>query len=623
MINTIAEFGQFIRKEKQLDFLDMMLDETYELIEDRKSGHKIPIYRFIISIVLKKTDNNKWEYNGLSYKENDPKYKKKLLYLYRKGSGPDFTPTTKFTDIEKTIKKRIIGWFNGKIADENSKFLRSVYKTLKDSENIIQNDFMMLLQHLNDNKNFVTLQFLINNEEKYIGEIEEFKSMIYKVIKNKYRYKHNTYSSSNNKLCSVCNKEKHEVYGFYDDYSHSSDKPGMVAGGFNIKNSWKNYPICFDCIKDLEAANKLIKSYLLFDFYSIKYYLIPKFYESIPYELKINLINWIIDLREKVKFKKSEMTRLTKDENEILEELSKSNESFSLNFIFFQKDEKTKAFEILLDLKEVLPSRLNLLFKEKKYVDNIIFFKQARSKLDKPLCYFNFGVLRNFFPKSSIEGNNDKYFLEITEKIFKGRLIDLQFIIQNIMKKIRIRFSRNETTWLDTLKGFMLLAYLYKLNLIKKQKEVELNNQFFEEFKIQKNKELESKVNLFFDSFKSYFTPDAHKAIFLIGVLTQFLLNIQKNERDTSPFRSKLKGLKMSAYDISVLLPKIINKLEEYNKNYYKTLEELASKYLLSSGDYNDWRLPIDEMNLTFVLGMNLSKYFKIISENKKEEYDD
>ena len=79
----------------------------------------------------------------------------------------------------------------------------------------------------------------------------------------------------------------------------------------------------------------------------------------------------------------------------------------------------------------------------------------------------------------------------------------------------------------------------------------------------------------------------------------------------------------MNAYDVSILLPEIIEKLEQYDKNYYRPLEELISKILLAAGNYKNWRIPIDELNFIFVLGMNLSKYFKIREDEKQEEQND
>lgn len=152
---------------------------------------------------------------------------------------------------------------------------------------------------------------------------------------------------------------------------------------------------------------------------------------------------------------------------------------------------------------------------------------------------------------------------------------------------------------------------------------------FFDSFKIESKEELEEKTKLFFSNFKEFFESDAHISVFLIGVLAQFLLNIQKDKRNATPFRSRLKGLKMNSRDISVLLPEIIEKIEQYKKQYgihyqYKGIADLASKYLISSGNFRNWNIPVDEMNFIFVLGMNLAQYFKIKSnantDNEQKE---
>ena len=58
------------------------------------------------------------------------------------------------------------------------------------------------------------------------------------------------------------------------------------------------------------------------------------------------------------------------------------------------------------------------------------------------------------------------------------------------------------------------------------------------------------------------------------------------------------------------------NKLEEYNKNYYRELETVISGYSVSAG--NGWRMSNDEISYYFVLGMNLSYLFK--TEGKEKE---
>ena len=270
-------------------------------------------------------------------------------------------------------------------------------------------------------------------------------------------------------------------------------------------------------------------------------------------------------------------------------------------------------------IEDVFPSRLKRLFETKEFVDNSIFFKEFKD--GKQMFRFNFGTLRTFFPNSKKEGNYDKSFLELTQKIFSDKKIDYSFIIKQMIYHLRNCFVEDQFFWFHSIQSFMLLIFLNKLNLFRlKNKEVVMDSYFYESFEIKSKDELEQKVKLFFENFQEFFPTDVQRSIFLMGVLTQFLLNIQKNERGATPFRSKLKGLKMDAHDISVLLPEIIEKLEQYNKNYYVPLENLVSKYLISAGNYKDWNLSIDEMNYVFVLGMNLSKYFKINSEEKNKE---
>ena len=146
-----------------------------------------------------------------------------------------------------------------------------------------------------------------------------------------------------------------------------------------------------------------------------------------------------------------------------------------------------------------------------------------------------------------------------------------------------------------------------------------MDKTFYDSFKIKSNSEFEPKIAVFFDNFSDFFTSDAHCGIFLLGVLTQFLLNIQMRERGATPFRSRLKGLKMDAREVSWLLPEIISKLEQYKANYYRPLEVAVSKYLVSAGTLNRSNIPVDEVNFIFALGMTLSPYFKIRQENDVE----
>jgi CRISPR-associated protein Csh1 len=130
--------------------------------------------------------------------------------------------------------------------------------------------------------------------------------------------------------------------------------------------------------------------------------------------------------------------------------------------------------------------------------------------------------------------------------------------------------------------------------------------------------ELKEMAEGFFKDFSDTFYTPAHKAVFLLGVLAQKLLNIQYNERGSTPFRKNLKGLKMKEEDFKTLLAKIQNKLEEYKKNYYRSLETLISEYFIEAG--RNWNFSTDELNFYFVLGMNLEDFMDKILNLTKEE---
>ena len=72
-------------------------------------------------------------------------------------------------------------------------------------------------------------------------------------------------------------RRKSEVYGFAIPWTfHTFDKPGFIAGGFKVNESWKNTPVCFDCATRLEIGKKYIEEQLDFGFYGFRYLLVPK-----------------------------------------------------------------------------------------------------------------------------------------------------------------------------------------------------------------------------------------------------------------------------------------------------------------------------------------------------------
>lgn len=226
---------------------------------------------------------------------------------------------------------------------------------------------------------------------------------------------------------------------------------------------------------------------------------------------------------------------------------------------------------------------------------------------------FTFRTIRNFFSKSDLNKRTydlNKYFLEIADSIFKDRVIEKNFVMDFLMRRIRNSFIRDEYLSICIKEALMVVVFLERLNLL----EMEV-------------KSMESR--LFDDLFRKYeptFESPARRGLFLLGTLTELLLRRQYKDRGSKPFMKELKSLKMDQKDFIGLLPKIQNKLEEYNAfdKGKRLLAEEAAHYLLLAGD--SWGMSVDEMNFYFACGMNLvQEVISIIYPDKeliKEEIE-
>lgn len=634
MIEAIRSIGEYAleKEEKSVgEPLDILLD-------DPESNHKNPTYKNIFSIVLQEI-NGEYIYKNIDHEQYSKEKLKKYLYKQGSSNGPDITPTSRITRVKEegnkktTFEGKLLSWFkqyNKLGSDKNINFLVKIGDCLRKNKDKIKID--LEIQHKGINKKEKAV-LIIKINGKYLGDFEVFRNILVNKASENFYKKFGKISKSEDKLCSVCKKKIDEVYGFVSTFNfYTVDKPGFVSGGFQQEDAWKNYPVCLNCALTLEKGKKYLENYLNFNFYGFRYLLIPKFVSGVDEGTKKEAFK-IMEQQKNSIFRKTEINRLTNAEDEVLELMSKQENYLNMNFMFYAVS--NAEFKILLYVENILPSRLRALFDVKKDVDNVEIFKECivpvfenKKKTGERSLEFNFGVLRDFF----YDFNNKrwiskKYFLDIVNKIFTKKPIDYNFLMNFITRKIREDFInpdnwfgiKNEKLRISALKGFMLLNYLKELKILELKKEVkmETKNLFTHE---GEEKEIKERVELFFNKFSDFFNSNAKRAIFLEGVLSQYLLNIQYQERKATPFRVKLKGLKLDERQIKKLLPEIQNKLEEYGKNYYRDLESIISNYFISSG--NDWNITNDEISFYFVLGMNLSDLFKKEKNNggKKDE---
>lgn len=614
VIEAVSRIGDYVQRNNGGE------DLLTTFIENPNSNGK---YKFVLLVVLN-DKNSEYNFNRVDVEVFNHFQK----YLYKKGApnGTDATPTSKIAgDLEKTFHNRFLKWFQSydsyDLSKEEKDDLQKMNTVISEkSEKILaglQEKFS--LKSPKDNA-IITLGIEQDGELRYPGDLPIFKNILLRKGKDKYYLKKSQGESKGLEAsCSVCKELKDEVYGFAIPWAfHTFDKPGFIAGGFNVSESWKNTPVCFDCATRLELGKKYIEERLDFSFYGFRYLLVPKLALGGDFQDILRVLAGK-DQKRKQKLSGEVRKSITSDEEEILYMVQEMNDFISNSLIFYKKEQS--SYRILLLIEGVLPSRLRKLFNAKSKVDerfkayNDLLLSEAQK--EKNHLEFNFGVVRRFFPQESKNRTFDKIFLEVVNKTFVGDQIDYYLLMDFIMRRAREAFIEGYPTNITTLNGFLLLHYLEELDLLRNYREEmrKMDEQSgLKSIEILEGLPVEQKVERFFEANKSFFTSNAKKATFLEGVLAQKLLNIQWMDKKATPFRTKLHGLKINQALIQRLLPEIQNKLEEYGKNYYRDLESIIAQYFILAGE--DWEETDDELSFYFVLGMDMQKLFK----NEKED---
>ncbi len=563
-----------------------------QLDDPREGG-----YTHAISILLQQDDDN-LVYRGVELEELDGE--KLALYLYKRGTsgGPNRTPMGKITEVKKTLERKILNWF--KKYSNDDPFLQSIGKVLEENKEKIQNDVERCYEEIGRKR--TTLLLKING--KYIGEYDVFKAKFQEVEEGEFG------RSSAEHICSLCGRKTRvsgralsEVFKFY-----TIDKPGFISGGFKEELAWKNNPICKSCKRYLEVGKRFLEDFSTFRFCDhLRYVLIPKF---ITGERKV--IEEVLVMIEKgshrIKVEGKKLAKLTEDERDIMELLSKEKDILTLDYLFLRQEQS--AERILLLIQDILPSRLHSIFQAKRETDR---------KLD---IDFNFSMVRRFFSQSDELRRNydlDEYFLEIIDSVFRGTPLSLSFLIHFFMLRIR-RISLNlgegileqaNNDFSNAVRDAVAtLIFLWGLSIINLGKEAEMESYFPQ----------------IYGRYSDILRTPLKRGLFCLGALTSFLLRKQRALRGSAPFWKILKTLRMDEKDFKSLLPRIMAKFEEYDsylqpweKNYHRALAEEVANQLLLAGD--KWAISSAEANFYFACGMALEPEIRnAYFSNRKEE---
>lgn len=568
MLSAIREIGRLVAEQV--------------IAPSQRAGGKI------ITIVL---NNDNAAFQEIGIEDFDPDKADRYLYTDRGSKGNTPAPFAPLTEARKTFNK-IRTWLSGceKINLQTSAdrdLPNTISQALAKQEGPILEavDAAAGILQKKDKK-FLTVK--LEAGKTFLGDYEVFREAVAYLANEKADR-----SCSTGCICSICGKVQEKVSARTLVYQFDTDdKPGFIAGGFDKTRNWRNIPVCSDCRAFLVQGRKFIDSRLSFRFYGLNYCLIPHLLVGSSDVLQ-DIISILSDSHKSVSLRDRTKRRMTDDENEILEFLSDNKDNMALNFLFLQRQQSAERISLLIE--DVFPSRIRAIFEAKDYVDSV--FAET----------YNFGKMRTFFSKSDPEKrNNDlnKYFLDIVDAVFRGTRIDFSFLTRFHMDIIRSAFVKDEYCVFRVKDAMMNMAFLGKLEIMTFREDVIMDHSMFQDV---------------FDRFGKVLNSPEKRGVFLLGALTQMLLNKQWAERGAKPFVKKLKSLKMSERDVKALLPSLQNKLEEYDAfdKGKRVLAAEAGRYMLEAEP--GWKIPVDEINFFFSCGMNLSDEIATIVYKKEE----
>lgn len=608
MIQALKELGEQKLKMEGREVTDLLSI----LVQDPNQNGNYP---YVLVIIFEKTDG-RFKYKHVEVEPTSKEKVKKYLYRRKSSGGADFTPTARITDIRKTFHNKIEGWFNQEA--QPGPLTQGLQEAIQQSRDDILKDLVAKWEEVKTSisrgqSGIITIGIETNSKLSYIGDYEVFRGMLIRSVKRGYeKIRKETH------ICAICGETKEEVYGdaLSDKFKfYTLDKFGYIAGGFKKMDAWKNAPICLECSLKIEEGKTFLVEHLEFRLGGQRYFLIPKFILGVD-EAKDEIINFFeVATRRQEVLQSKVLKNLSGDENDILQILARLKDILVYNFMFFeyQKGSST-VHRINLLVEDVLPSRISDLFDAKIKAESCQFLQDTQIKMGEQYenIEFRFSNLTRR-PPNNIPSliPSRKNFLEVIDKTFRGVSLDKYLLFSWFMTTIRGIFVKEGYLKPWVLWAFVSLLFFEELGVLPAETSLREGGDFMAE--------LGEKAEKFFSSNRGTFSSSAHKALFLLGVLTQKLLNIQYRERNATPFRKNLKGLRMRESDFQGLLPRIQSKLEEYDKNYYRKLEELISEYLIQAG--RGWQMTTDEMNFYFVLGMNLQdKVSQILGIAKEDE---
>jgi len=481
--------------------------------------------------------------------------------------------------------------------------------------NLVSNEiYNHLKREISLNKNEISL-FTLKIDDQLMVNLPEYKKYLENSIVEEL------FSDRTKGVCHLCQKEK-EITQNMTEFSfkyYITDKIGF-SSELQKKSFLKNFSLCKECYKRLLIGESFVKNNFRSYLAGTNLYIIPKFIFITSFSIDkfkewaryINVsFNSITSLEGLRKFQESLGDYL---------ELEDEKNNFILNFLFYKKAQS--EFRILKLIKDVPPSRLDILRKKQSEVHDIgvrLLGENDRWYLNLRGIYYLLPVHMTRTKRGGKEIVDYKKVLEFYDALFSARPISYKFLIKQFVELACVyRFEKFNSYNIKSenpemgivyalLRANLLLLYLKKLKLLKGDRK------------------MEEKLNapLLPEKMKDYFREIGYQKtqipLFLLGYLIGEVGNAQYSpENRTKPVLNKITYQGMNIGKILRLTNEIFEKLKQYRKLPYNEgiFEEMKK---LLDGNIKSWDLS-DQENVFYILSGYAYNTYKVLIKNKEKK---
>lgn len=610
MIKTIYSIGKILKENEEYQ-------DYFEAYANPNSSGKE------MKVILAIFENQ--QFKGIELED----FSKKNLdkYLYRKPAGSNGFPIlpTLPLYVDKKAEENAKNYtkFFDKIGRslKNSSVLKSYLPPSylgKDGIDLMSNNFITALKDkdLQAGTYLFSIQFVVEGENKYLGEIQACKELLTTDAYNKYFATKTAKFIGKNKICAITYQPSEVVWGKVDTLGFTVNDEAFIRGGFDANQAYKMFPVSPDAVKIIEGASRIIFEKMKSSFYGLFYVVLPRFLsEDVAYQ-EIVINNLLNNTQKEKQTMGSQMGLIDRNERiilEILEEDSLSSQNVYYDIFFYEQPQA--QFLIKLHVSDLLPSRFAEIYKVKNHLEmmyNPLTQKTIRvkGKKEDTTISFNisFGTFLPFFSRKDAKGKVtfQAYFFKLIEAVFYKSQLNEQQVLKAFVADITKKFKNSQDAdweFTQTVKeAFVLYEFLYQLELFSNQRTVMTNQETY----------VAISPCDFVAQHQHFFDDKAKEAAFYLGCMVEMLLKKQQAKIGSQVFKKYLNGMNIDSQQLRKIYLKWTDKVNQYNDTFRKSEWEEIERYgvTVNSGLMSSSKASKTDLSFAFATGLVIQKEY-------------